>query len=187
MTSQPVALMLADLGVTKTHSRPHVSDDNPYSESQFKTLKYRPGFPDRFGSIEDARAFCQGFLAWYNAEHRHGGIGLLTPETVHYGKAEVATTQRQGILVSAYDAHPERFVHGRPRPPRLPDAAWINKPKTISEGSGIQGNAPIEGVSGHGPSRDRRSWGFSEADFPDPALGVTRNDTKFDEQVSQYC
>ena len=95
MKSKPVALLLADLGVTKTHSRPYVSDDNPYSESQFKTLKYRPGFPDRFGSIQDARSFCREFFPWYNREHRHSGIGLMTPEMVHYGKAEQVSSQRQ--------------------------------------------------------------------------------------------
>jgi putative transposase len=110
MTSKPVALLLADLGITKTHSRPHVSDDNPYSESQFKTLKYRPEFPERFGSIEDTRAFCQRFFPWYNREHRHSGIGLLTPEIVHYGKAELATTARESVLAAAFSAHPERFV-----------------------------------------------------------------------------
>ncbi len=114
MKSKPVALLLADLGITKSHSRPHVSDDNPYSESQFKTLKYRPGFPDRFGSIQDARSFCQDFFPWYNCEHRHSGIGLLTPEMVHYGKAELVTSQRRIVLSSALDAHPERFVRGTP-------------------------------------------------------------------------
>jgi putative transposase len=132
MKSKPVALLMADLGITKTHSRPHVSDDNPYSESQFKTLKYRPGFPDRFGSIQDARAFCQEFFPWYNGEHRHSGIGLMTPEMVHYGKAERVTSQRQIVLASAFDVHPERFVRGMPTPPVLPDAAWINKPKVES-------------------------------------------------------
>jgi putative transposase len=188
MTSKPVALMLADLGITKTHSRPHVSDDNPYSESQFKTLKYQPGFPDRFGSIEDARAFCQGFFPWYNCDHRHSGIGLLTPESVHYGKAGLATSQRQVILASAFAAHPERFVCGMPRPPQLPDAAWINKPKKISDDAEISTtvkNAPMEGASEYAPSGDRRSWGFSESHFSDPATELTGNDTKFDEQVSQ--
>jgi putative transposase len=132
MKSKPVALLMADLGVTKTHSRPHVSDDNPYSESQFKTLKYRPEFPDRFGSIQDARAFCQEFFPWYNGEHRHSGIGLMTPGTVHYGKAERVRSQRQIVLASAFEAHPERFVGGLPMPPTLPHAAWINKPKAES-------------------------------------------------------
>jgi len=123
MKSKPVALLLADLGITKSHSRPYVSDDNPYSESQFETLKYRPDFPKRFGSIQDARAFCREFFSWYNGEHRHSGIGLMTPEMVHYGKADLVTSQRQNVLTSAFDAHPERFVRGMPMPPSLPEAA----------------------------------------------------------------
>jgi putative transposase len=103
MRSKPVALLLADLGVTKTHSRPHVSDDNPYSESQFRTMKYRPEFPDRFGCIQDSRAFCQSFFRWYNQEHRHSGVGLLTPATVHYGQAENILRQRQDVLDVAGD------------------------------------------------------------------------------------
>jgi putative transposase len=132
MTSKPVAFLLADLGVTKTHSRPHVSNDNPYSEAQFKTLKYRPGFPDRFASIEEARAFCQDFFRWYNAEHRHSGIGLLAPEIVHYGQARDAYDARAQVLATAYAAHPERFVRQAPRPPQLPTAAWINPPTSAS-------------------------------------------------------
>lgn len=128
MRSKPVALLLSDLGVTKTHSRPHTSNDNPYSEAHFKTLKYRPEFPERFGSIEDARTFCQGFFRWYNTEHRHSGIGLLTPETVHYGRAKEVTMARQVVLQSAYEAHPERFVRKPPTPPAVPQAVWINKP-----------------------------------------------------------
>ncbi len=129
MKSKPVALFLADMGVTKTHSRPHVSDDNPYSEAQFKTLKYRPDFPERFGSIEDARTFCRSFFTWYNAEHYHTGIGLHTPQNVHYGQAKEVFRARQNILFAAYQAHPERFVRRIPAPPRLPEAAWINPPK----------------------------------------------------------
>jgi len=128
MTSKPVALLLADLGVTKTHSRPHVSDDNPYSESQFKTLKYRPEFPDRFGSLQDARAFCQPFFTWYNREHHHSGIALLTPEVVHYGRTEQVLQQRQLALEQAYQRKPERFVRACPTPPAPPTAAWINPP-----------------------------------------------------------
>ena len=131
MKSKPVALLLSDMGVSKTHSRPHTSDDNPYSEAQFKTLKYRPDFPDRFGSIEDARIFCQAFFRWYNNEHRHTGIGLLTPTCVHYGKAEEIYRARKDVLSAAYEAHPERFVQGIPVPPQLPTAAWINKPKPV--------------------------------------------------------
>jgi putative transposase len=128
MTSKPVALMLADLGVTKTHSRPHVSDDNPYSESQFKTLKYRPEFPDRFGSAQDARAFCQVFFPWYNHEHHHSGIALLTPDMLHYGMAGEVIEQRQQVLDAAYARNPERFTHARPKHPPQPTAVWINPP-----------------------------------------------------------
>jgi len=131
MKSKPVALLLADLGVTKTHSRPHTSDDNPYSEAQFKTLKYRPDFPERFGSIEDARSFCQAFFPWYNQEHRHTGIGLLTPEVLHYGLAKDIRIARGEILRTAYELHPERFVKKVPVPPLIPEAAWINKPILI--------------------------------------------------------
>jgi putative transposase len=128
MRSKPMAFLLADLGVTKTHSRPHVSDDNPYSESQFRTLKYRPEFPDRFGCLQDSRAFCQGFFRWYNEEHRHSGLGLLTPAMVHYGQAESVLQQRQAVLDVAYQLHPERFVRSAPKPPQLPSEVWINKP-----------------------------------------------------------
>ena len=132
MRSKPVAFLLADLGVTKTHSRPHTSDDNPYSEAQFKTLKYRPDFPERFGCIEDARSFCQDFFPWYNKEHRHTGIGLLTPEALHYGLADEVRAARAAVLQAAYEAHPERFVRKMPVPPVVPQAAWINKPKPAS-------------------------------------------------------
>jgi len=132
MRSKPVALLLADLGITKSHSRPYVSNDNPFSEAQFKTLKYRPEFPDRFGSIEDARAFCQGFFPWYNTQHHHSGIGLMTPEAVHTGRAAELTSARQIVLAAAYRDHPERFVHKQPVPPIVPSAVWINPP--TSEG-----------------------------------------------------
>ena len=128
MTSKPVAFMLADLGVTKTHSRPHVSDDNPFSESQFKTLKYRPEFPDRFGSLQHARSFCQEFFLWYNTEHHHSGLGLLTPEVVHSQRAAQVRDLRQHTLDAAFAAHPERFVRKPPQPPALPTEVWINPP-----------------------------------------------------------
>ncbi len=128
MTSKPVALPLADLGVTRTHSRPHVSNDNPYSEAQFKTLKYRPEFPERFGVIEEARTFCQHFFTWYNTEHHHSGIGLLTPAVVHYGGVDQVLAERRDVLASAYAAHPERFVRKPPAPPPVPTAVWINRP-----------------------------------------------------------
>jgi putative transposase len=139
MTSKPVAWLLADLGITKTHSRPYTSDDNPFSEAQFKTLKYRPDFPERFGSLEDARAFCQTFFAWYNGEHRHAGIGLMTPAAVHEGRAATMRDARQQVLTTAYTAHPERFVRKPPQPPILPHAVWINPPKggsTSQDGAG---------------------------------------------------
>jgi len=133
MKSKPVEFLLVDLGVDKTHSRPHTSNDNPYSEAQFKTLKYRPEFPKRFGSIQDARSFGRGFFSWYNTEHRHSGIAYLTPEMVHYGHAKDIMDARQVVLLEAYDAHPERFVNRKPRPLALPAEVWINKPERESE------------------------------------------------------
>jgi len=135
MTSRPVALLLADLGIAKTHSRPHVSNDNAYSEAAFKTLKYRPGFPARFGSIEDARAFCVDFFAWYNQQHRHGGIAMFTPADVHHGRATALHEARRLVLADAYAAHPERFVKGPPRARPVPTTVWINEPK--KEASGV--------------------------------------------------
>jgi putative transposase len=128
MTSKPVAFLLADLGVLRTHSRPYTSTDNPYSEAQFKTLKYRPEFPDRFNSIEHARAFCRTFFDWYNGHHRHSGIGLMTPAAVHHGHARELHAERQRVLTTAYTTTPERFVRRPPTPPELPTAVWINKP-----------------------------------------------------------
>jgi putative transposase len=131
MASKTVALLLADLGVTKSHSRPHCSNDNPFSEAHFKTLKYRPEFPGRFGSIEDGRAFCQRFFRWYNHEHRHSGIGFHTPADVHFGRAAQAQLERVRVLRAAYAAHPQRFVRQPPVPPALPGPAWINKPSEV--------------------------------------------------------
>ena len=136
MTSKPVALLLADLGVTRSLSRPHVSNDNPFSESHFKTLKYGPQFPDRFGSLEDARSFCEQFFSWYNREHRHSGIAMLTPEVVHYGRAEAVLAARRLVLEEAFRAHPERFVRKRPEPLPLPAAVWINPPAKTVETTG---------------------------------------------------
>lgn len=133
MTSKPVAFLLSDLGVTKTHNRPHVSNDNPYSESQFRTLKYRPGFPARFGSIEDARAFTVDFIHWYNEEHHHSGISLLTPSALHHGQAPSIIAQRQSVLDAAYLAHPERFVKRPPKSNPAPSKVWINKPPSSEQ------------------------------------------------------
>jgi putative transposase len=129
MIAKGVAHLLADLGVTKSLSRPHVSNDNPFSESQFRTFKYRPDFPDRFGSFEDGHAHCARFFRWYNDDHRHSGIGLHTPADVHYGRAEAIREQRGLVLLDAYAQHPERFVRKIPTPPVLPEVAWINQPE----------------------------------------------------------
>jgi putative transposase len=128
MTSKPVALLMADLGVTKTHSRPHVSNDNPFSESQFKTLKYRPDYPERFGCQQDARSWATEFFDWYNYEHHHSALGLLTPADVHFGRALAVLQQRQDVLEAAYRRTPQRFVKGLPKPLALPTAVWINPP-----------------------------------------------------------
>lgn len=132
MASKPVAFLLADLGVTKSHSRPHCSNDNPYSEAQFKTLKYRPDFPDTFGSLEHARTFCAAFYRWYNTEHRHSGIGMHTPFDVHHNRAAAVRAARAVTLSQAYAATPERFVRKHPEPPSLPGTAWINRPEPNS-------------------------------------------------------
>lgn len=129
MKAKCTAQLLADLGVTKSHSRPHVSNDNPFSESHFKTFKYRPGFPDRFGCLQDALSWCRVFFPWYNQVHRHSGISMLTPEMVHRGHAKEVLNQRHKVALAAYEAHPERFVNGPPRLKSLPDAVWINPPQ----------------------------------------------------------
>lgn len=133
MTAATVGQLLLDLGVSKTHSRPHVSNDNPYSEAAFKTLKYRPEFPGLFGCIEDARAFCREFFYWYNFEHRHSGIAMVTPATVHFGRSEEVIAQRSNVLVNAYLDHPERFVRGMPKVKNVPSKVWINKPDSNLE------------------------------------------------------
>jgi putative transposase len=133
MIAKSVALLLADLGVTKTHGRPHVSNDNPYSESQFKTLKYHREFPDRFGSLQDVRSFLLDFFQWYNTMHHHTGLGLMTPFDVHYGLAAQRFAEREAVLQKAFAATPERFVRGVPKPPALPQAVWINKPRTTQD------------------------------------------------------
>ena len=133
MTSQTVAQLLGSLAVTKSHSRPHVSNDNPFSESQFKTLKYTPEFPERFAGYEHALSFCRGFFPWYNDEHYHSGIGLLTPAILHYGRAPQVLQTRQAVLETAYAAHPERFVQGPPAPSAVPEAVWINPPNREEE------------------------------------------------------
>jgi putative transposase len=127
MIAKPLAQLLATLGISKSHSRPHTSNDNPFSESQFKTLKYHPQFPDRFGSPEDGQLFCRGFFGWYNFKHHHSGLAFLTPADVHFGRAPTILTQRAEVLRAAYTAHPERF-RALPRPKQLLQAVWINPP-----------------------------------------------------------
>jgi putative transposase len=138
MISQPVAFLLASLGVTKSHSRPHVSDDNPFSEAQFKTLKYRPDFPERFASVEHARAFLWDFFNWYNNEHHHDSLALLTPHDVHHGLVKERLTKRAAVLSAAYAAHPERFVHRPPTPAAPPEKVWINPPKQSAATQAVQ-------------------------------------------------
>ena len=128
MRSKTVAQLLCDLEIFKSHSRPHTSNDNPFSEAQFKTLKYRPTFPARFGCIQHGRQFCGEFFPWYNAEHHHSSLGLHTPRDVHYGLADGKRDARAAVLSAAYAAHPERFVRKPPQPPALPTAVWINAP-----------------------------------------------------------
>ena len=135
MKSKAVALLLADLGVTKTHSRPHVSDDNPFSEAQFKTLKYRPGFPERFGCIQDAKAFCRDFFGWYNNVHYHSGLNWLTPATVHYGRADHVVQRRQHALDRGRREHPERFVNAPRTIAGPPEEVWINPPAKVQVGA----------------------------------------------------
>ena len=132
MSSKTVAQLLADLGITKTHSRPHVSNDNPFSESQFKTMKYRPDFPDRIGSLEDGRSFCADYFDWYNNDHHHSGLGFLTPAQVHHGLAPQALRQRQAVLERAHAAHPERFPRGAPTVVAPPSEVWINPPQHVA-------------------------------------------------------
>jgi putative transposase len=149
MIAKPVTLLMADLGMTPSHSRPHVSNDNPFSEAQFKTLKYQPDYPDRFGSLVDARTWAQTFFPWYNHEHHHSGIGFMTPAAIHYGEASRLFTARQQTLSAAYAAHPERFVKGRPIPPALPSAVWINPPKPAAAAAVVAAVDPV-GNSEHG-------------------------------------
>ena len=180
MIAKSMTLLMSDLGVNKSHSRPHVSDDNPYSEAQFRTLKYSPSYPDRFGSLADARQWSQRFFTWYNQQHHHTALALLTPADVHYGRSNEKLAQRQLVLQQAFDAHPERFVKGRPKPTQLPDSVWINQPaseislnesarSTILTAAGTEDRATLESD----PSADtgeRCSSGQGPVLCPDPML-----------------
>ncbi len=133
MTAKTFSQLLVELDILASYSRPRVSDDNPYSESHFKTLKYAPAYPERFSKPEDARNYCRTFFPWYNTQHRHSGLGLLTPEDVHYGKTQHLQESRRKVLDEAYRSHPHRFVNGPPRPPKIPTEVWINEPANIVE------------------------------------------------------
>ncbi len=170
MRSKPVALLLADLGVTRTHSRPQVSNDNPFSEAQFKTLKYCPQFPERFGSIEDGRVFGQDFFRWYNHEHRHSGLGFLTPAVVHFGQAATVRDHRQRVLAAAYAAHAERFVKGAPQPADLPQAVWINPPQKKNTAQDAPGSTSSTSVDLQDPLISRLG---EHSATPMIALGAT--------------
>jgi putative transposase len=161
MIAKPVALLMADLGVTKSHSRPHGSNDNPFSEAQFKTLKYRPDYPDRFGSLTDAHTWAHTFFLWYNDAHHHSGLGYMTPRAIHYGEAASLWIQRQRALELAYAAHPERFVQGTPQPPALPSAVWINPPKAPRASAVVAGGVDPVGNS-------ERSGELSTSPRPNP-------------------
>jgi putative transposase len=143
MIAKPVMLLMSDLGVGPSHSRPHVSNDNPFSEAQFKTMKYQPDYPARFGSLIEARTWFQKFFPWYNTEHHHSGIGFMTPAAVHYGDAARLFLDRQQTLAAAYAAHPERFVKGQPVPPALPSAVWINRPTASAPAAVVGAGDPV--------------------------------------------
>ena len=184
MTSKPVAFLLAELGVTKSHSRPHVSNDNPYSESQFKTMKYRPEFPERFGCFQDARGFCAEFFRWYNQEHHHSGLGFLTPFEVHFGKAQQRREQRSLVLQHAYERNPERFVRGLPQPPVLPEQVWINKPKETA----LRNNSEVLGAPNSLVDSFSRKNGFHICpitDATEPARDLPRGQSQASDDLVQ--
>ncbi len=181
MTSKLVAFLLAELGVTKTHSRPYVSNDNPYSESQFKTMKYRPEFPERFGSYQDARGFCGEFFRWYNTEHHHSALGFLTPFEVHFGLALRRREQRAAALRSAFEKNPERFVRGLPKPPALPAQVWINRPKeTVIENPIHAMGVEISPLGGLGPENGFHISSISNERSPGKDFPMGRNRTSDD-------
>lgn len=180
MIAKSMTMLMSDLGVNKSHSRPHVSDDNPYSEAQFRTLKYSPGYPERFGSLADARQWSQRFFTWYNQQHHHTALALLTPADVHYGRSEEKLAQRRLVLQQAFDAHPERFVKGRPTPVQLPGFVWINQPlpesslkeptlSTILTSAGTEDRATLESDLS-ADTGERCSSGQGPVLCPDPML-----------------
>ncbi len=144
MTSEPLTNLLIRLGIIQTHSRPRISDDNPFSESLFKTLKYHPGYPGRFQDCDQARAWCAPFFAWYNTEHKHSGLLYLSPAQVHQGQAAQRREARSVVLAGAFARHPERFVHGVPVLKKLPDAVWINPPSPETSATGQQSKEDLQ-------------------------------------------
>lgn len=184
MTSHCVAQLMASLGVTKSHSRPHVSNDNPFSESQYKTLKYRPDFPKRFGSHEDGLSFCRQFFNWYNHEHYHSGIGLLTPASLHHGQASEIQAARKQILDQAWQRHPERFVNGQPKLGQIPKAVWINPPKRIKEDKKETPQAHCPGVSADTSLTHRRSGYPSAGCVPAEPASVSPDEQSIHPETS---
>jgi len=181
MNSKPAAWLLADLGVTKTHSRPHVSDDNPYSESQFKTMEYRPEFPARFRGFEDARNLCGEFFRWYNPEHQHSVLGYVTPVPVHGGQAEERRAQRALVLTRAFVKHPECFVRGLPQRPVVPAQVWMNKPKDTPGGDPTEAlEAGISPVRGFGPENGFHHCPVSNEQEPGRDLPRVKNQVSDD-------
>jgi transposase InsO family protein len=182
MRAKATALLLADLGVTQSHSRPHTSNDNPFSESHFKTMKYQPQFPQRFGCIQDAKAFCRSFFDWYNQDHHHAGIGLMTPDQVHYGQADEIHTARQNTLDAAFDRNPERFVRKEPEPPAKPTATWINPPSDDRQNPRKDGRAreadmafaEASAASRHRTLGGKRRLGWKALSRPSAAEGGGR-------------
>ena len=180
MNSKTVAQLLVDLDVEKSLSRPHVSNDNPYSEAQFKTMKYRPDYPNRFGSVEDARGWAGDFFPWYNEEHHHSGIGLIPPAVLHYGGAEALLEKRMEVLAAAFAAHPERFVQGAPQLPQLPSAAWINKPKETDKIFIRPGQIEVviqskdKPESGDGMSESNKNLILTPGNIPQMLLGEAK-------------
>jgi putative transposase len=184
MTSHSVAQLLSSLGVTKSHSRPHVSNDNPFSESQFKTMKYRPEFPKRFGCYQDGLQFCREFFSWYNDEHYHSGIGLLTPSSIHYGQAEEIVIARDRTLRTAWEKTPERFVGGIPKTPAIPKAVWINAPKTVVDKKKEAPEAHCPGASEETSLTHPRSGYPSDGCVPAEPSSVSPNESTLPFKIS---
>ncbi len=187
MTSRNIAQLIADLGITRSLCRPRVSDDNPFSEAQFKTLKYHPSFPGRFSSIDEATRFCRSFFHWYNTEHRHGGIAMLTPEAVHFGRADDILERREQTLRAAWKRHPERFVHGVPKPQPLPKRVWINPPPSADANTRNWPQLNFEWVRAGSPSGGRVSRAGVARRSEPLTHGTTRGMLGSGRKVAECC